>query len=75
MSVSYQVIRGTFACPHCDKAIALLEERGEEVVVQKLGMSDLILKQAEVGHPTVPMVFHGTKFIGGASELEAYLSA
>ena len=73
-NVGFTVIRGTFNCPHCDKAIEMLEEKGLTFEVRKLGMADLVLKQAELKHPTVPMILHGARFIGGASELEAYLT-
>ncbi|AMO44122.1 putative glutaredoxin protein [Ruegeria phage vB_RpoS-V10] len=72
-NVGFTIVRGTFACGWCDKAAALLTERGVAFTVQKLGMADLILKQADIGHPTVPMIFHGVKFIGGFDSLEVYL--
>jgi len=71
MSDHYTVIRGQFDCPWCDKAVALLQERQLPHTVIKLTMGDLILKQAEVGHTTVPMVFHGDTFIGGYDSLSA----
>lgn len=73
MSDTYTVIRGQFECPWCDKAIALLQERGLPHTVVKLPMGDLVLKQAEVGHTTVPMVFAGEVFIGGYDSLSARL--
>lgn len=72
MSDVYTIIRGEFPCKWCDAAIEFVSDRGYEFTVMKLPMGDLILKQAEVGHQTVPMVFHGDRFIGGFSELEAY---
>lgn len=72
--IGFTVIRGTFPCRFCDKAIALLEEKGLKFRVQKFGMTELIERQAEHKHPTVPLIFHGVKKIGGFKELEAYLS-
>ena len=72
--VAFTVIRGTFDCPHCDKAIELLTTAGMTFSVRKLGMADLVLKQAELSHPTVPLIQHGAHFVGGAKQLEEYLS-
>lgn len=71
--IGFTIIRGTFSCKFCDKAIALLEERGVSFSVQKLKMSDLIARQAAHNHPTVPIILHGARLIGGFSQLEAYL--
>ncbi|QJA43148.1 hypothetical protein [Phaeobacter phage MD18] len=73
-NVSFTIIRGTFECKFCDKAASLLEQKGVPFETIKLGMADLVMKQAELKHPTVPMIMHGARFIGGSTELEAYLN-
>jgi glutaredoxin len=70
----YTVIRGHFPCTFCDKAVAMLEEHSHPYVVQKLEMSDLIMKQAGYRHPTVPIILQGDQFIGGTSDLETHLN-
>jgi glutaredoxin-like protein len=60
-------------CPFCDKAKALLSDKGftyEEIVLGK-GASLASLK-AISGRDTVPQVFIGGKHIGGSDDLAAY---
>jgi glutaredoxin len=70
----YVITRGEFDCPWCDKAAALLDQKGVTFTVRKLGMVDLIKHQAAIGHQTVPIITKGSALIGGYSELEASLS-
>lgn len=67
------VIKGTFPCPWCDKAVALLESRGLEHRVREFSRYELIQLADKAGWTTVPMVFNGDKLIGGFSELEKWL--
>lgn len=61
------------ACPWCDKAKALLTENHRPYHSFPLGRDALLAMAAANNHNTVPMIFHGEKFIGGYSELDAYL--
>lgn len=72
LGIQFHIVRGNFPCQWCDKAKAFLEQQGAAVNVHVMAPGDLILKQAEVGHPTVPMVFHGHEFVGGHDALLAY---
>ena len=69
------VISKTY-CPYCKRAKKLLEEKKLEFEVVELDeRSDGELLQEALarragGHSTVPMVWFGTKFVGGASDLE-----
>jgi glutaredoxin-like protein len=61
-------------CRHCERAKALLDERGidyEEIVVD--GALTARSLRAVTGRDTVPQVFIGGKHIGGADELAAHL--
>jgi glutaredoxin len=69
----FVVLRGEFPCKWCDAAANLLVERGLPHTIMKLPMGELILKQASVGHQTVPMIYVDNTFLGGFTELEAYL--
>jgi glutathione-dependent peroxiredoxin len=62
-------------CPHCARAKALLTEHGiafEEVALGK-GITFSTIR-AVSGRGTAPQVFIGGRHIGGAEDLEAYLS-
>lgn len=70
----FAIIRGEFPCTYCDKAIALLTERGLAHTVTKLPFGELILRQAELNHHTVPIVYVDGAFIGGCDALSDFLS-
>ena len=72
--VGFTIYRGAFSCSWCDKAKDLLEDSGHEYTVEKLGMSDLIIRQAKEKHHTVPLIYHGVVFIGGFSDLQTYIT-
>lgn len=62
-------------CPHCAHAKALLEQRGmnyEEAVVGRDVSSRAV--RAATGRSTVPQVFIGGRYIGGADDLEQYFA-
>lgn len=61
------------ACPWCDKAAALLDEKGLDYHRFPLVRDPLLALAAQHKHDTVPMIFHGETFIGGYSELVDYL--
>ncbi|MCB1647180.1 MAG: glutathione peroxidase [Pseudomonadales bacterium] len=63
-------------CPHCQRAKALLEQKGiryNEIVIGR-DIEQTALRGL-AGSTTVPQVFFGGKLIGGADELEVALSA
>ena len=64
-------------CPHCTRAKSALQENGykyEEIELGSHGISFSSL-QAVSGRGTTPQVFVDGKLIGGADELEQWLSA
>lgn len=64
-------------CPHCTRAKSALQESGykyEEIELGSHGISFSSL-QAVSGRGTTPQVFVDGKLIGGADELEQWLSA
>ena len=70
---------GRPGCGFCVRAKEVLENRQLPflyVDIHKEGISKADLEKT-VGKPveTVPQVFHGQKYIGGFTELEAYLKA
>ena len=61
----------TRACPHCVRAKALLKRKG--INFREVDLTDNETERAEMekktGWMTVPMIFFGEEFIGGADEL------
>ena len=61
------------SCPHCRRAKELLK-RKKVVFVEKDVTNDQVLRdrlEEKTGWMTVPMIFIGDEFIGGADELTA----
>lgn len=58
-------------CPHCTRAKALLKSKN--VAFQEIDVSEDTTKREEVsrrtGWQTVPMIFIGEEFVGGAEDL------
>lgn len=60
-------------CRWCDRAKALLTERGEKFAA--IPLTDGLLNFFDaMGFATVPQIWHGTKHIGGYTELAAYIA-
>lgn len=58
-------------CPHCDRAEAMLAERGIDYrEVNIMDAPELGILPSVVGHRTMPLIF---KVIGGADDLEEVL--
>ena len=61
-------------CPHCDRAKAMIDERGwlyEEIAIGSGVTMDSV--HAVSGRTTVPQVYMDGRHIGGADDLEAWL--
>ena len=72
-------IYGRPACPYCDLAVALCEQRGfafTYIDIQASGMSIAEL-QAKVGQPvrTVPQIFVGSRHVGGYTDFYDHVIA
>lgn len=72
-------IYGKPACPYCDRAVALCEQRGFaftyiDILAAGMGIADL---HAKVGQPvrTVPQIFVGSQHIGGYTDFYDYVIA
>lgn len=73
--LKYNVIgRANFACPWCDKASDLLDEKGLDHTVEKLVLDDLSKIADASGMNTVPIIYQGDMLIGGYQELVAHLA-
>ena len=68
-------------CPYCKKVKQLLKDKGEQYNVincneyRKNNRDDFlkfINELTQTDHKTFPMVFHGTKFIGGFDKTSIY---
>jgi glutaredoxin 3 len=63
----------TTYCPHCQRAKDLLKRKG--IAYREVDLTDDEKKREEVeartGWMTVPMIFIGDEFIGGADDLYA----
>ena len=70
---------GRPGCGFCVRAKQLLETRGfpfkyvdiQEEGISKADLSKTVGKTVE----TVPQIFHGQQYVGGCTDLEAYLKA
>jgi len=67
------IIYSTRHCPHCTRAKALLESR--KIPFEDIDLTHDDAKRDQLtsstGWMTVPVIFIGDEFIGGADELEA----
>ncbi len=62
-------------CPHCDRAKALIDQRGwlyEEIALGHDVTMDSV--HAVSGRTTVPQIYMDGEHIGGADDLEMWLS-
>ena len=61
----------TTYCPHCTRAKSLLKRKGVAFQETDITEDDQLREKlsAETGWMTVPMIFIGDEFIGGAEEL------
>ena len=61
----------THACPHCARAKDLLKRKG--IAFREVDLTDneteRVKMEKKTGWMTVPMIFFGEEFIGGADEL------
>ena len=62
-------------CPWCDKAIALLTQKGLGFNAQNLSRSAIPAVAAKAKMSSVPIIYHGVRLVGGYQELVAYLDA
>lgn len=69
------IIWSRYNCSFCDKATALLKQKGYEIEERKIG--DGYTKEELLEHVpnarTVPQIFINNKHIGGFQELEKYI--
>ena len=61
-------------CPHCDKAKALLREKGVEFEEIDVHADPDAARRIfeETGKRTIPQIFIGEFHVGGCAELQAY---
>lgn len=64
-----------YDCPWCDKAAALLDEKGLPYHIRPLGRSELHEHAARANMTTVPIIYHGVRLVGGYDDLVEYLAA
>ena len=62
-------------CPHCDRAKDLLTKRGRVYQAFSYDTHTMLAKvMKEAGMLTVPQIWHDKEYIGGAEDLETYLT-
>ena len=62
-------------CPHCDRAKAMLDKKGEGYQAFSYTTHPMLVKLMFVaGLKTVPQIWHNNTHIGGADDLERYLT-
>lgn len=72
-NVGYTVIKGANPCEWCDKAIALLKSMNLSCSVDVFTIGKLQDISADLNVKSVPIIYHGVRFIGGYKELRTYL--
>lgn len=80
--VNRYIVYGRSSCPYCVKAVELLKENHKESVFFDFSEDPDAIDDAKnfYNYSTVPMILENnmisgkTKFIGGYSDLEEYLS-
>jgi glutaredoxin 3 len=68
------VIYTTAYCPYCNRAKALLQERGlpfEEIAVDEDPAARAAMTARAAGRRTVPQIFFGDRHVGGCDDLHA----
>lgn len=62
-------------CPHCDRAKHLLSKKGEAYQAFSYDTHPMLTKlMLKAGLKTVPQIWHNTDYIGGADDLDNYLT-
>ena len=62
-------------CPHCDRAKEILKKGGKVYQAFSYDTHPMLVKVMWVaGMKTVPQIWHDKTYIGGADDLEKYLS-
>lgn len=70
----YVVMGYAEGCPWCEKAKALLTEKGEAFTYLDVGASPGLKEfLAALGKRTVPQIWHGTSYVGGFEALAKYV--
>lgn len=62
-------------CPWCEKAAALLEEKGHAFHMRPLAIEELREHAERAKMTTVPIIYHGVHLVGGYDDLVKYLGA
>jgi glutaredoxin 1 len=65
------IVIGRDDCKWCDEAVMLLCQ--QQVNFDYYDAQDLDSLMESFGFKTVPQVFHGTKYIGGFTDLRRYI--
>jgi len=71
--IGFTIIKGANPCKWCDKAVAILKERDFTWNVDVYSISKLHDVAEDLGVKSVPIIYHGVKFIGGYADLREYL--
>ncbi len=71
--IGFTIIKGANPCVWCDKAVALLESHSLKFKVDVFSIGKLQGVSADLGVKSVPIIYHGVRFIGGYEELRTYL--
>jgi glutaredoxin len=62
-------------CPHCDRAKDMLTKRGKVYQAFSYDTHPMLAKlMVTAGMTTVPQIWHDKNHIGGADQLEEYLT-
>jgi glutaredoxin len=60
-------------CPWCEKAAALLDDKGKTYSLRPLEKERLLQVASDAGMTTVPIIYHEEELVGGYSELARIL--
>ncbi len=71
--VGFTVIKGANPCVWCDEAVALLDSLNLKCKVDVFTIGKLQSVAEDLNMKSVPIIYHGVRFIGGYKELRTYL--
>ncbi len=72
-NIGFTIIKGANPCVWCDAAVALLESHKLKFKVDVFSIGKLQGVSSDLGVKSIPIIYHGVRFIGGYTELRTYL--
>jgi glutaredoxin len=74
INIGFTIIKSVYYCPWCESAEDFIKERGYESSVLVLPREELLPIAAKAKMHSVPIIYHGSKLIGGYEQLTVYMA-